>query len=285
MSDTWLTPEYWLQLAPQLHIQDDQLLLHASAFEVQQSLGRTLNELIVREGYFQIDPPNWGLPLRAMAQAILTLEQHGWLSVFAFLYDEYWLLYHRLKDVVAAVLGEEFKIRPDFWAWHVNPSKGESGWPPHRDWDLDGLFPDGRPKTLTIWIPLTDATPLNGCMYVVPADRDPTYGTASRDFWRFQQVDIRALPAAAGSVLCWNSEVIHWGSHSTPRAPQPRISLALEFQRGDVPPFNEPLMPNGTVPPFPLRLQLIGKQMFQWSARYPLAPEMVSFARRLLGEA
>src|SRR5262249_5447257 len=161
---------------------------------------------------------------------------------------EYWLLYHKLKHVLAHLLGADFKVRPDFWAWYLNPSKSESGWPPHRDGDPDGLLPDGRSKSLTIWIPLTDSTPLNGCMYVVPRDRDPTYNTFQRDEWRHELADVRALPAAAGSVLGWNTEVLHWGSHSAPRARQPRISVALEFQRADVPPFNQPLMQNGTIP-------------------------------------
>jgi len=30
---------------------------------------------------------------------------------------------------------------------------------------------------LTTWIPLSRATPLNGCLYIVPAPLDPTYAT------------------------------------------------------------------------------------------------------------
>ena len=37
------------------------------------------------------------------------------------------------------------------------------------------LFEDGSPKSLTTWIPLSNATALNGCMYIVPALHDPTF--------------------------------------------------------------------------------------------------------------
>jgi hypothetical protein len=100
----------------------------------------------------------------------------------------------------------------------------------------EGPSTHGTPKSLTVWLPLTDATPLNGCVYVVPADRDPTYNTPDEQHLRFELSDIRALPAAAGSLLAWTQGIIHWGARTAPRQVGPRISLSSEFQRRNVAP-------------------------------------------------
>jgi hypothetical protein len=286
MSQTsWMTADYWLQLVPQLHIHQVALLSQTLPFDLHEDIGRELDARLVREGYFQIDPPNWGVPVPDMARAILVLDQHRWMPVFAFLYDEFWLMFHQLQNVLARLLGADFQLMPDFWAWYIDPRQGQSGWEPHRDDSKNWLLPDGRPKSVTVWIALTDATPLNGCIYVVPADRDPTYNTPQNHDWRFKLPDVRALPAAAGSVLCWNSEVLHWGAHSSPRATQPRISVAYEYQRGDVPPINQPVMPAGSIPNFQMRLQLVAKQLLQYQHMYPLTQEVEAFANHLLGTA
>lgn len=42
---------------------------------------------------------------------------------------------------------------------------------PHRDFNFtESNDPDGRPKMLSIWVPVTDATLNNGCMYVLPGE-------------------------------------------------------------------------------------------------------------------
>ena len=34
---------------------------------------------------------------------------------------------------------------------------------------------NGRPTVLTVWVPLVPVSCSNGCMFVVPADRDPLF--------------------------------------------------------------------------------------------------------------
>ena len=55
--------------------------------------------------------------------------------------------------------------------------KKGAGWGVHRDKGPRSLFKNGKPKSLTIWIPLTDANTENSCMYVLPANRDTGYHT------------------------------------------------------------------------------------------------------------
>src|SRR5262245_5368908 len=190
---TWMTADYWLKLASHLHIRDVALLTRTLPFDLHDNIVQELDTRLVREGYFQIDPLNWGVPIGDMAHAIQALEQNRWMPVFAFVFDEYWVMYHQLKNVLARLLGADFKFKPNFWAWHIDPRQGQSGWEPHRDDSKTGLLPDGRSRCLTVWVALTDATPLNGCIYVVPADRDPTYNTPQHREWRFKLPDVRAL--------------------------------------------------------------------------------------------
>jgi hypothetical protein len=73
--------------------------------------------------------------------------------------------------------------------------------------------------TLTSWIPLSDATPQNGCMYVVPAHLDPHYGKPTTPRSQLPDLSLaRALPVRPGDYLVWNQAVLHWGGESNEAA-------------------------------------------------------------------
>jgi hypothetical protein len=272
---------FWTALAPELHVNDAAFLAQQRAMNVDAKSMQALRDLIRVEGYFQLPPQQWGLPIKQMADLIRALDQQAIPLPFSFVYDEFWCLYVRLHQILEGLLGPGYLRLPDFWTWLVDPGRGQSGWSPHRDKGHWSLFPDGSPKAVTVWIPLTDATTLNGCMYLVPADRDPTYGTPDDQQWKHKPSDIRALPAEAGSVFCWNQAVLHWGSRSSPRAADARISVAFEFQSAQVEPFNQPLTSPLEIPNLEFRLKLIGKQILQYKHMYPLAPEVAALAERL----
>ena len=79
-----------------------------------------------------------------------------------------------------------------------NPQAGEAGWPPHRDKGRQALAADGTPTSLTVWIPLTEATPENGCLYILPTHRDPVYGTDNENKFQGDLPQIRAVPSKPG---------------------------------------------------------------------------------------
>lgn len=60
------------------------------------------------------------------------------------------------------------------------------------------------------------------------------------------------------------------------------MSMALEFQRADIQPFNLPLL--GTLPvlDFPSRLKLVAKQILQYQHMYPLPAETQAMAQQVL---
>jgi ectoine hydroxylase-related dioxygenase (phytanoyl-CoA dioxygenase family) len=217
-----------------------------------------------------------------MANLVGSLIEKNIPAPFAFMYDEFWLLFTKLNKITESTLGQGFFRLPDFWVWSIDPQKNQSGWKPHRDKGYLSLNEDGSPKSLTYWVPLTASTTLNGCMYILPADRDPTYGKDNDSEWKINLPDIRALPANAGSVFCWNQAVLHWGSHASSRGHAPRVSIAFEFQDRDTPPMNSPLMDPYSIPNFEYRLKLICKQILQYRHMYPLDSEIEQIALKIL---
>ena len=120
-------------------------------------------------------------------------------------------------------------------------------------------------------------------MYIVPATQDPTYNTPQDKEWKFDHAAIRALPAEAGDVFMWNQAVLHWGGQTSRFAEHSRMSIALEFQRGDHAPFNTPLLGTLPAPDFDARLKLVCKQILQYAHMYPLTADLAAVARRLIG--
>jgi len=272
-------PALWLGMAPDLHIGDQTLAAAAATpipFSADILAGITSD--LTREGYFQLPPLDWGVDVAAFARGVSALVGNSHLPVFAFMYDEAWVMYARLRQVIAATLDERYMMLPAFWAWHVDGAREPAGWTPHRDLGFRTLLPDRRPKAMTFWLPLTDATPNNGCMYILPADRDPYYGTPRDHETNLELQNVRALPSPAGGVLGWTQAVFHWGGRARKPITTPRISLSVEFQRGDQAPIYEPLLDPHQLPDPILRLRLILRQILQYQHMYPLPAELRTLA-------
>lgn len=279
--------QYWKTLAPTLHVDDRPFILEESGrirreCELAEEVIRGTENRLGRDGYFQLAPLEWGMDLGELATLISGVRKRGLPAVFAFMFDEYWLLMHAVDPLLKHHLGSGYFRLPDFWAYYVGIGHSNSGWAPHRDKGRASLMPDGRPASLTVWIPLTDSTSLNGCIYAVPSYLDPTYGTEREGEFLFHPSSIRALPAAKGSVLGWNQALVHWGGKSSDWAAAPRISVAMEFQRADIPPFQNPVGPALEVPGFEERVRMIAKQLNQYRHMEPPRKELEDFIQRFI---
>ncbi len=272
-------PALWLGMAPALHV-GDQALAAAAAKPIDFDTGALngINADLLREGYFQLPAQDWGIDVAGLADGVSAVVAAGYLPAFAFMYDEPWIMYARLRRLIASVLDERYMMLPAFWAWHVDGVREPAGWQPHRDLGFRTLLPDRRPMAMTFWLPLTEATPNNGCMYLLPADLDPNYGTPRDHETNLQLQNVRALPSAAGGLLAWTQAVFHWGGRARTPISRPRISISVEFQRGDKPPFYEPLLDPAQLPDPILRLRLILRQVLQYQHMYPLSPELRTLA-------
>jgi len=229
------------------------------------------------DGYLQGNA-DWGLDVKLMADTVRALSAANLSPLFAYLYDEFWYPFFKLHLLHGALLGGRYCLLPDFWILNVDPTKGEAGWRPHRDKGRRALFDDGSPKSVTTWIPLSAATPLNSCLYIVPAQHDPTYATADEAEMKFGYQSIRALPANPGDFFIWNQAVFHWGGRTSPHAAESRVSMAFQFQRADVPPFNSFPIDPLRVPPFEARVKLIAQQLYRYRHMYELDPKLAQMA-------
>ncbi len=278
--DQALDPHYWHALNPHLAVPDAPIV--PPTFHPTDPVAAPDLDLLRHEGYLQL--PNQ-FPVTAvppLVEGILNLVRHEIPPVFIYAYTECQQLLQHSHPTIRSILGDGYFQLPQFWAWHVDPKNEEAGWAPHRDYDgPDCLLPDGSPVTLTLWIPLSEATPLNGCMYLVPAHLDPDYpggqGTSERKLSA-----IRALPAKPGEALIWNSRVLHWGSQASPRAAGPRISLSVEFQRADHPcQADAPLPPQASPLPFEDRMAFIAKQILAYWHLYSFTFDLLRLAKKL----
>ena len=280
--DDLLSPRFWTALAPGLSI--GAVTSPPTVVPTAGSLDRFAAD-IARVGWSQWRPESWDADIAGLAGALGALAAAGLPTPFVFVYDQVWLLFAGLAPLLVRLLGPDYRALPDFWAWHVAASDADAGWPAHRDRGRRALLPDGSPAAATLWVALTDAVPENGCIHLVPADRDPTYGTAEEDSHRFPPAAVVAVPATAGTVLGWNQALLHWGGRSSHLAKGPRLSVSMEFQRGDVEPFNRPLLPAGVFPDLGGRLALIAKQLIQYSHMVAPTPLVDGFLARIAGDA
>lgn len=284
--DSAQDPDFWRYLNPQLTITESGDKQSLDAYHIQSESWPDYLQQLREEGYLQWDrilPPDL---VSLLSSTVINLHHHGINPTFAFVYDIFWAVARRLREVLMPILGNDYRQLPDFWIWYVDPTQQEAGWRPHRDRiHCNPLLDDGMPKSLTVWTALTNATPLNGCIYLLPANLDADYHNFANRNSDVNAQGIRALPVNAGSILMWNQRVIHWGGTSSPRAKEPRISLAIEFQRADERPYNEPLLhfPDELMP-FDFRLRLVAKQFLQYTHMYSISQELKSLALKLLND-
>ena len=275
-NNSLLTKEFWVNLNPYLNIEN--IVYDNQSIISYKNLVQDKNHL-VKLGYLHKKNSNFKVPISLMKKSITGIVNYKLPPVFAFVYDEFWYIQFQLRMLLEKFLDKNYKQLPDFWAWHV--SSGQSGWAPHRDKVEGSLFKNSIPKSLTVWIPLSKASPNNSCMYMLPANKDKFYNKPKLNSgFPGALSDIRALPAEAGDVLMWTQEVYHWGSSSGEDSlNEPRISIAFEFQRSDVAPFNNILLEPNLLPSFNDRLALISMQILQYTHMYGFKRDLVNWAQ------
>ena len=221
-----------------------------------------------------------------LRKGIQHLHQLGYPASFILLYNETWeLAYHSWNSVLKPSTHERNAFHLDILAWYIE----SNGFSPHRDRQpdyppLQSFFqapaegtvepnqtdatnsttqPNGNHNHhqnrqggsydamfVTHWIALTDATPENSCLYMIPKDLDPGYfnGDGMKDTTTTtaalddenesetaqeeEEVDddplrvalstkqsfqhIRCIPRQSGQSVLFTHRIIHWGSARPP---------------------------------------------------------------------
>lgn len=257
---------FWRELNPHLTITDRPLSSAQPRRPVDDEVVARARIRILEDGYLETPPILGSERIARLLAGIERVVQAGFPSPLACVYDEFCQAFVGLEALFGPLLGGDYLFLPKgCWAYYIpagDPGFGITGGAaPHRD-DIGpdpAVLAGQLPSVLNVWIPLTDVTPRESCIYVLPAACDPDYRSRERAVHhdRIRLQDIRAVPAAAGSALAWSSHLIHWGSRSSARAAGPRIALASYFQRRDVPPFHSCAVEFGARVPFETRLAWI----------------------------
>lgn len=253
--DKSLSADYWRGLNPQLTIEGGSSGDLESAPLDEPEREATVAHIAER-GYFHTGPVLAPEFLSGLSQAVETTRAAGWPATACFVYDEFWHV-SRTRSTQALLrraLGHGCAQIPKFWGHYVNPLKHARGWRPHIDGGLDAA----REQRLTVWVPLTEATLDNGCMYVIPRDLEPPEGVDQADV-RAVLPAVRAVPAHPGELVGWDHHTLHWGSTVSENDARPRISLSFEFISADATPSpdEQPLLDLEVLPSFEQRLGFI----------------------------
>jgi len=251
----------------------------------------------------------------AVKEGIQKLSDEQLPPTFIMLFDEVWELadiYNRMicdinNQMVADKRSSNWNVfNFDVLAWCVDPKKGEVGFSPHRDRQpknerILSSFHDGKcahPKYQTVWLAMSDATPDNSCLYVIPRPYDPGYLKGDDDLsndgndatnvndenitdplrrclpTKESYQNIRCLARRAGESITFTHRLIHWGSSGSPKnSPHPRIAISFVFSSSD---FEKPYLTSCPRigqdflnPTFEQRLVLCCAQLIIYYQRFP----------------
>lgn len=261
---------YWRNLNPDSTISDRPFEGFSEFSGVKQAEIDEYALQLREEGYFQTHPVIPAATIHQMRDCIENVRKAGFPTMFALVYDVFYQAFGYFNSTLTGILGNGYKLVPNFWVYYIETCDSGKGFEPHRDAEYENTIDsNGMPAVLTIWVTITEANPLNSCMYLLPANRDPEYAEAIKNLntkaTKFALEDIRALPTQAGTLSCWDQYVFHWGSRSSSRAKSPRISYAVYCQRGDIPAVDDAIVDIPSVLDFSTRLSLICRGLYRYS--------------------
>lgn len=283
---------YWRRLAPGLHLGDASFQASAVPIVLPAVRLAVLRSELRADGVFTLLPSEmpWAASLKAMRVGVKRLVRRGWPASLLLMYDEAWAMAHQISKIMQAVSGNVNSF--DTLAWSISPALGQGGFAPHRDRqppDVSGSFrADGSPKYATAWVALSEASPDNSCLYMVPRTVDPGYEAgddpdpeAEDPLIALMRNDaavqsIRCCPLKPGGVVVFSHRCMHWGSKGRPTCQKPRVSIS--FGCSD-PSFEAPFLgrPEQHLP-FPkpsVRAALAAAQLINYHERFNFAPAML----------
>ena len=247
--------EYFLKTAPFLHLDLTTTTTTTTTTTSSSSTSTTTilptidpeeQRRLLQEGYFTADLNVDHLSSR-LAQGIAKLRAAGFPASFILMFDEAWELSAKIDSKMGPLTGNT--NNGDMLAWDIDPNRNEVGFSPHRDRQPENIalsfHANGMPKYSTAWVALTDATPENSCLYVIPKEFDPGYMTGDLDSIdplrrclpnKHGYQNIRALPVPSGTGIFFSHRILHWGSRGRRKYPTPRMALSMACSTNDYEP-------------------------------------------------
>src|SRR5262245_13523545 len=157
--------DFWRALNPECTITDSPLPAIAEPYEIPAEEMSQHAATMVREGYFQTRPIIPKPELDKLARCMTNIVRWKLRPEYVYLYDEVYAIAARLARVLDPILGSNFQLVPqELGAYFIPVGNDTKGFKPHRDYLRVPIGPNGLPRLVTAWIPLTDATTLNSCL-------------------------------------------------------------------------------------------------------------------------
>ena len=168
----------------------------------------------------------------------------GWRDRYAGYYDL--MSNSKILDAVESLIGGEIFANPVYNTRPKVPNVAAGAVPWHQD---KSYWPDSNSNpVITVWIPLVDSTPDNGCLHVWPRTHRTrlfSYHAESYSGTGYTEIDEKhikqlkreaiPLPVEAGSAILFNDRCVHM---STPnRSDHVRWSVDLRYQPTDQDPM------------------------------------------------
>jgi len=156
----------------------------------------------------------------------------------------------KILDAVESLIGGELFANPVYNTRPKVPRVAAGAVPWHQD---KSYWPDANSNpVITVWIPLVDSTPENGCLHVWPRTHRTwmlKYHTENRSGTGYTEIDSAqiqklereaiALPVSVGSAIHFNDRCVHM---STPNnSDHVRWSVDLRYQPTD----QDPMLKHG----------------------------------------
>ena len=223
-----MDPGYWRSACPWLSISKHRLRSGSVEPPRTEVAAETLDEYW-RSGFSACEDVFKVADMDRLAKGVFAVQNAGWPMAFSFVYDEFWTLLEapKLRAFLTSILGDHYQPTPRFLVNYVPAMPGGAGFAPH----VDG----GPDHTVSCWMPLTAASPNNGCVYVI--ERTPASMNLVTDFKKAETFSneqmmlllshARALPMNPGGFLAWQPDTIHWGGLFR-RGPA-RLAVSWEF--------------------------------------------------------
>lgn len=152
----------------------------------------------------------------------------------------------KIVDAVEGLIGPEIFANPVYNVRPKVPKVAAGAVPWHQD---KSYWPEANANpVITVWIPLVDATEVNGCLHIIPRTHKKRviehhaetysgtgYTEVALDYVQRRQRDVISLPLEAGGAILFNDRLVH---SSTPNnSDHVRWSVDLRYQPTDQDPM------------------------------------------------
>jgi len=310
----WSDPEFWRRICPILTVSEGpkRIVRQGSSPTPRTTCAAASNQddnatssgtsgkkrrtLLRDKGFATVDEPVADIALiDSLRDGIQLLQSLGFPATFVLLFDAAWDLAAQSRQILQASTLESNSFNFDLLAWCIE----SEGFSPHRDRQPDdvlGSFSNtGDAKFVTHWVALSEASPANSCLYMIPKPFDPGYETGDTDEQdplqralpnkeAFQQ--IQCFPRLPGQSILFTHRIAHWGSARDPDTHLP-LRIAISFVCSD-PSFEKPYIDPSyfnvaiegeslriQYPPFAMRLLLLCAQLLIYHQRFHFSKQIL----------